>query len=43
MEDKISTDNVEVCVIKTDTKKLEFRTAAHIQAILDTLANWETI
>ena len=28
MEDKISTDNVEVCVIKADTKKLEFRNAA---------------
>ena len=39
MEDKISTDHVEVCIVKADTKQIEFRTAAQIQAILDTLDN----
>ena len=30
MEDKINTDTVEICVIKTDTKQIEFRSAAQM-------------
>jgi 20S proteasome subunit alpha 5 len=37
MEDKISVDNVEVCVITTEKKQLEFRTQAEIGAILERL------
>lgn len=39
MEEKISTDNIEVCVIRADTKKLEFKNADYLKPILDTLAN----
>jgi len=35
MEEKISTDNVEVCVIPTSTKKLVYKTSAEIKTILD--------
>jgi 20S proteasome alpha/beta subunit len=38
MEEKISTDNVEVCVIRADTKKLVYKTPEEINAIIDTLA-----
>ena len=37
MEEKISVDTVEVCVIRTDTKALEYRSAEQINAILETL------
>ena len=37
MEEKISTDTVEVCVIKAEDKKLQYRSAAEINAILATL------
>ena len=30
MEDKINTDTVEICVIKADTKQIEFRSAAQM-------------
>jgi len=30
MEDEIKTENVELCVIKTDTKKLEYRDEEYI-------------
>ena len=43
MEEKISTDNVEVCSIRSDTKNLVYKTKEEIQAGLDTLANWEKI
>ena len=35
MEEKISTDNVEVCVIPTATKKMVYKTSAEIKTILD--------
>ena len=35
MEEKISVDNVEVCVIPTSTKKLVYKTSAEIKSILD--------
>ena len=38
MEEKISVDNVEVSVIRSDTKKLSGLTSAEIQAIIETLA-----
>ena len=38
MEEKISTDNVEMCIIKSDTKKLEYRGADYINGILATLS-----
>lgn len=37
MEEKITMETVEVCVIKADTKKLEYRTPEQINAILETL------
>lgn len=37
MEEKISTDTAEVCVIRADTKKLELKTADEINQILSTL------
>jgi 20S proteasome alpha/beta subunit len=38
MEEKISTDNVEVCTIRADTKQLVYKTKDQITAVLDTLA-----
>jgi hypothetical protein len=38
MKDKIATENVEMCVVRTDTKKLEFRSNEYIEAILSQLA-----
>ena len=38
MEEKISTDNVEVLVVRSDTKQLENRTKAQLTAVIDTLA-----
>ena len=38
MEEKISVDTVEVCVIRADTKKLVYKTPAEINAIIETLA-----
>ena len=37
MEEKISIDTVELCVIKADTKVLEFKASAEINQILETL------
>ena len=37
MEEKISKDTVELCVIRSDTKILEYRNATQITTILDTL------
>lgn len=37
MEEKISKDTVELCVIRADTKTLEYRTSAHINQILETI------
>jgi hypothetical protein len=37
MEEKITKETVEVCVIRADTKKLEYRTVDQINAILETL------
>ena len=37
MEEKISTDTAEVCVVRTDTMVLEYRTTEQITAILETL------
>ena len=38
MEEKISTDNVEMCVIRADSKQLEYRDNQYINAILATLS-----
>ena len=38
MEEKISTDNVEVLVVRADNKQLENRTKAQLTAVIDTLA-----
>ena len=38
MEEKLAVENVEVCVIRTDTKQLEYRTSEQIKAIIDTLS-----
>ena len=37
MEEKISTDTVEVCVIKADTKMLELKKPQEINQILEQL------
>lgn len=37
MEEKITKETVEVCVIKADTKTLEYRTIEQINQILETL------
>lgn len=34
MEEKISTDNVEMCTIRADTKMLQYKTAAEINSII---------
>jgi 20S proteasome subunit alpha 5 len=38
MEEKISNDNVEVSVVRTDTRQLETRNKEYVQNILNTLA-----
>ena len=38
MEEKISKDNVEVSVVRTDTKLLETRPADYVDNIIKTLA-----
>ena len=38
MEEKISNDNVEISVVRTDTKLLETRTQEYVQNIITTLA-----
>ena len=38
MEEKITTDNVEMCVIRADTKQLEYKSSAFIEGILSTLS-----
>lgn len=37
MEEKITQETVEICVIRADTKTLEYRTIDQINAILETL------
>jgi 20S proteasome subunit alpha 5 len=38
MEDKITKDNVELAVVKTETRTLETRKGQHIEAIIQTLS-----
>jgi len=38
MEDGINRDNVEVTVIRSDTKNLESRTPQQLEAIINTLS-----
>lgn len=38
MEEKISTDNVEMCTIRADTKQLEYKSVEFINGILTTLS-----
>jgi 20S proteasome subunit alpha 5 len=38
MEEKISSENVEVAVVRTDTRQLETRSAEYVQNILGSLA-----
>ena len=38
MEEKIAKENVEVAVVRSDTRQLETRSAEHVENILRTLA-----
>lgn len=38
MEEKIGKENVEVAVVRTDTRQLETRSAEYVENILKTLA-----
>jgi hypothetical protein len=38
MEETISVDNVEVCVIRSDTKVLEYKSREFIEAMLPQLS-----
>ena len=38
MEEKIQKDNVEVSVVRTDTKLLETRTQQYVEGVIATLA-----
>jgi 20S proteasome subunit alpha 5 len=38
MEEKITTDNVEMCTIRMDTKQLEYKSVEYINGILATLS-----
>ena len=38
MEEKIQKDNVELSVVKTDTKRLETRSQDYVEGIIRTLA-----
>lgn len=38
MEEKITNENIEIAVVKTDTKKLEFRSQEYVQPIIDSLS-----
>lgn len=38
MEDKISKDNVELTIIRSDTKRLESKTPEQLHEIIETLA-----
>lgn len=38
MEEKIQKDNVEIAVVRTDTKLLETRTQEYVANIISTLA-----
>ena len=42
MEDKISTENVEMSVIPAATKKIEFKTKEYLDTIIQTL-DWPVI
>ena len=37
MEEKITTDNVEMCTIRADTKQLEYKSVEYINGMLATL------
>jgi len=37
MEEKITKETVEICIIRADTMTLEYKTADQINAILETL------
>ena len=38
MEEGISKDNVEVMIIRSDTKKIESKTAEQLEAVIATLS-----
>lgn len=38
MEEKITKENIEVAVVKTDTKKLETREASYVEEIINNLS-----
>ena len=38
MEEKITLENVEIAVVKTETRRLETRSADHVQSIINALA-----
>ena len=38
MEEKITKDNVEIVVVRSDTKQLEFKKADYVEAIINTLS-----
>ena len=38
MEEKITNDNIELSVVRTETRQLETRPAVYVQNILSTLA-----
>ena len=37
MEEKITTTNVEMCIIKTSDKQLKYKTKEELSAIIETL------
>lgn len=38
MEEKINKDNVEISVVKTDTRRLETREGSYIEEIINSLS-----
>ena len=40
MEEKITTDNVEMCIIRASDKQLKYKTKDELNAIIETLAAW---
>ena len=38
MEEKITKENVEISVVRTDTRRLETRSASHVETIINTLS-----
>ena len=37
MEDALTTENVEICTVKTDDRKIRFKTAEEITALIQTI------